>query len=145
MKKKLRCPHCGRETITFLDRWFIYSVSNSKAPLNMHGGKCAECGGLFSYVVPSKILTYILLSVYLFFLALLLYLVIFVNHIYVILAIISIFILPLLIMPLISLPLPILTFKRPLGHLCHLRFHLMQIKRRLFPYAWNRRLFYLGF
>lgn len=113
MKKKLRCPHCGRETITFGDRWFSFSASNGRNnSINTYGAKCPECGGVYSYIGLNKQKKYIEASMILLVYAYLFYLTFFVNPMFVILMVAVALMVSLLIFPLTSLFQPIVVYDR---------------------------------
>ena len=111
--KKRRCPVCGKECVTLRNIFRCYALHDKYSYIrDRDGGKCPECGGLFlpypkpgvgRYIAQAAVGAIIIASVLL---------AVFVSSVYLLIMFPLFFLIPLVILPLISAKEPLVRFKR---------------------------------
>ncbi len=115
--KKYRCPCCGEECITFANKNFCYRLRHYLyMQMDMSGNKCPECGGLFKIYHKSGVRICVEAIIIIVSLLLAIYLTVFRSPIYAIIVLLSAILFPYLILPLMSIDLPIVKYNRANYH-----------------------------
>ena len=111
--KKYRCPSCGEECITFANKNFCYRIRQFLyLQMDKSGNRCPECGGLFKIYHKPRVRLYVEAIILIASLLLAIYLTVFRNPIYAIIVLLF----PYLILPLMSIDLPIVKYNRANYH-----------------------------
>ena len=115
--KKYRCPCCGEECITFANKNFCYRPRHYLyLQMDKSGNICPECGGLFKIYHKPRVRLCVEAIILIASLFLGIYLTVFRSPIFAIIILVSAFLFPYLILPLMSIDLPIVKYNRANYH-----------------------------